>query len=252
MIQFNEYSINFEHNILQILPSTNSEYLFVLTCDTESKLFTAFLLDSKKLNIIKQRQFPTDFKALAVKAYSIEKIVLTHFSEFNNPDIIDLVVFDWENDQPLVDYPSIKPKKVTLDSLSFEHPTIQNKVINVDLLSGNEVLELNEEKISDEHTRFPISYSKESEYFKWFTKLLRPYDINPIQKVYYLKIENVLILSTNVMYSDAVRQVLIVLDTLGKICHKHLFEEAEPLISFHVNEKLLYINTKHRMKLLVF
>jgi len=189
-----------------------------------------------------------DLQGAVAKIFTSEVLVVVAYSRDNNPDLMDIYVFDWQSGHVLWQRANTKIVEAHTELIKVPHPIIQNRTLLLDINTGTEIPEMQKTRDSSGHITCPSSYPESSIYFQWFAKFLKETGQKPVKECEYLKLGKVIFLSYYIYRHDALDNYLIAIDSDGKILEKFTLGEKLKGIGkdtfFVQQDHLIFISNK--------
>ena len=211
--------LKFTNRITQVLLDKKMTQLGVVTCCTKNRTYRFDLVDMTSFQTTNSKIFDINMQNFVVKAFDNHRIVATNFSNQNNPNIVDLVVYSFTAPEPILHWPNCQVKHANIDYVILHHPTIQDAFITLSTTTGQQVDQLPTISNIEEGLKFANTYGEGSEYFAWFQRLLTKESIAPIHSIEYIKAHDALILGIYAKQNDSIVHQLMLYDTSANLKH---------------------------------
>ncbi|MFY0627523.1 MAG: hypothetical protein JXR07_14570 [Reichenbachiella sp.] len=217
--------ISFSGKIHQILHSEIGNQLLIHISEKE-QLDSIHLVDIDSKETLMTWNANKDTPNLSIRSFDSERIVAISFSQIQNPDLVDVLVYDWKEDEPIYVFPNTKLIASNANMLEIKHPMIENKTRKIDLSSGNEVSQnVNIESNEMENVHFPKTYDSSSAYFIWFEKILNQEGKSPKIQCEHMEYHKTHLISYYEQLNKSLTNYLSIIDKNGK------FQESFTLAS---------------------
>ncbi|MGL1885089.1 MAG: hypothetical protein OCD76_01145 [Reichenbachiella sp.] len=249
---YNSLELEIQGKIKYILPADDGQTMAIQYVSDDLSIIGFYHINLNNHEIINEIELDGSIGNLVLKGFTDDYLLIVSFTDQNNPDVVDIFQFDWKQTEPTFFRMASQIKDSGTNWIEVPHRNFEGKTEVIDLTTGNPLDEkpVHQNKISK--VLFPDAYTKFSQYFEMFEKLLGHSSIIPIKQCEYLKVKENLILTYYVEQSEGLMEnILVILDNKGGILEKISLDDHLKGIgkgTFFVSyNKLIFVTQKNTL-----
>lgn len=237
--------------IRSIKVSEDQQLLCIENIEEERSIPYYNIVDLGETKLVESKCVVKQSKTLVLKTIVDDFIVLIEYSNGQNPDQADIIVYDYKNKRIKWEKENFKIIDIEGKLVKSPHQYFEGRYSYWDIESGSIVESTENENLkTNKNQHFPLCYPETNEHFSWFAKVISE-QTEHIPRIIceYLELNNKMIISYYYKEKEAMNNSLIVLDNKGqKIESIKLGENLKGIgkdTFFAMENRLIFISHKN-------